>query len=149
LRMKREEFLRICGDISKHNQLRLLKSAKRIHGILKKADPAISLSEAFLSIQEFYDWFHNDIFYYHLTKICELLNNITWGIHDYLVPEFISSYTVDPQKSSQGVPFYSFRYPTGIKSEISKNFYWELMNLVRAKSFLERFKTWKYLELRY
>lgn len=148
--MKREEFLRICGDISKHNPLRLSRTSKRIFDILQKSEPALDIEDAFSVIEEFYEWFHRDVFYYHLTKISELLNNIGWGIQTYLAYEYSRSYTVDHEKSKKvGVDFYSFQYPSAVTSKLGKYYYWDLMNEVRAGMYIPRFSTYKYLQRRY
>lgn len=150
--MKREEFIRICGDISKHNPLRLSRTSKRIFDILQKSEPTLDIEDAFSVLEEFYEWFHRDVFYYHLTKISELLNNIGWGIQTYLAGEFSRSYTVDPEKTEKygmGLDVYYFQYPRTVKSKLGKYYYWDLMNEIRAGMYIPRFSTCKYLQGRY
>jgi len=150
LKMKREEFLRICGDISKHSTLRLSRTAKRILEVLQRSNSNISLHDAFSGMEDFYRWFHNDVFHYHLTKICEMLNNISWGIQAYLTDEYNRSYTVDLEKSRERrITCNSFQYPTEVKSQLGKYFYWGLMNEIRAKPYIEKFKASKYTVGRY
>lgn len=148
--MKREEFLYICGNISKHNHLRLSSVAKKILRILKKSTPDIGLENAFSTINEFYEWFYDGVFHYHLSKISELLNNIDWGIQNYLLYEFYRSYTVDPEKSRQlGIEYYFFKYPQNVDSDLGKIYYWELMNEIRDKPYIKKFEASKYLQGRY
>lgn len=150
LKMKRSEFIIICGDISKHNQLRLSKTAERIFKIIKKTSPNLNLSDAITMIDDFYEWFHQDIFYYHLTKICELLNNIAWGIQNYLSPEFHRSYTINQKQSRiMHAEVYFYKIPKEVTNELGEYFYWGLMNEIRAKPIIKPFKTSRYLEGRH
>ena len=76
-----------------------------------------------------------------------MLNNIRWGIHEYLLPEFNKSYRKD---ASDPKGFrYSYDYPEKIKDEFVKNCYWSLMNSVRAEPSIKKFKSTKLLKLRY
>lgn len=150
LKMSREDFLRICGDVSKHSTLRLYRTATRILSVLQRSNRDISLSDAFSGMEDFYNWFHNDVFHYHLTKICEMLNNIAWGVQTYLADEYRRSYTVDPKKSlNSQLTHYSFQYPSEVKTPLGKYYYWELMNEIRAKPYIAKFKAYKYAEGRY
>src|SRR5215218_1142153 len=44
--------------------------------------------DALLALADFYEKFHTDILNYHASTIAEFLNNIRWGIYEYLQPEF-------------------------------------------------------------
>jgi hypothetical protein len=69
-----------------------------------------------------YGRFHDDIINYHSSTIVELLNNIRWGIHDYLLPEFRRSFRPDPTE-----PFKcAFLAPADIHSALAVNCYWGL-----------------------
>lgn len=147
--MRREEFIRICGNISKHSPLRLSKISKRIFDILQKDEPALDIEDAFSVIEEFYEWFHRDVFYYHLTKISELLNNIGWGIQTYLASEYSQSYTIDQEKTKKygmGSDIYYFEYPSAVKNKLGKYYYWDLMNEIRVGMYIKKFSTNKSLE---
>jgi hypothetical protein len=74
-----------------------------------------------LIIDEFYEWFHTNVFAYHSSAIAEFLNNLRWGIHDYLRREFLRSFTREP-----GSIAYHFKYPAGSQHPTGK--YWNLMN---------------------
>lgn len=147
VKLKREEFIRICGNISKHNFTRLTIVSKEIREILKKRQIDISFHDSLLILNDFYERFHEDILIYHGSNIAEMLNNIRWGIHEYLLPEFNRSYRKD-ESDPRGLR-YSYTYPENIKAEFAKNCYWGLMNSVRAKPNLKRFKSTKWLKLRY
>ena len=145
LSMKRAEFLEICGNISKHNFSRLGRTARMLRQILQRNDIHLDLHGTLLVLDEFYERFHSDLLNYHGSTIAEFLNNIRWGIHEYLQPVFSRScvqYGGDP-------PAYEYTYPPGISNQFAKNCYWELMNQVRARPYVKRFIVTRFLKQRY
>ncbi len=94
---------------------------------------------------EFYERFHADILNYHGSTIAEFLNEIRWGIYEYLLPEFRRSSTPrggDPPRDE-------YLYPEGVGTELGKALYWDLMNRVRAAPYFPPFQVTRYLKLRY
>lgn len=145
LSVKRSEFLRICGNISKHNFSRLSFTADDLIKVLKRNKINIDLPDALLSLGQFYERFHTDILSYAASTICEFLNSIRWGIHEYLQPEFSRSMVREAGDS----PLYTYQYPNGVENEFAKNCYWDLMNGVRSTPHVRRFKVTRWLKLRY
>lgn len=145
VKLKRGEFIKICGNISKHNFARLTGVSKQICRILKRNENDISLHDSLLILNEFYERFHDDILNYHSSNIVEMLNNIQWGIHDYLLPEFNKSYEKDDSDRMR----YRYIYPRNIKNEFVKKCYWDLMNSIRTKPRLRKFESTKYLKMTY
>lgn len=144
IRVQRIVFLKICGDIAKHNFARLGVNVKKICSILNDAGHAIDEAEGYLVLPDFNDWFHDNVFSYHASTIAEFLNNIRWAIFDYLQPEFERSFErVDPEQ------MYRFRYPVDITQPVAKAMYWELMNMVKSTPFFPRFAVSGILKLRY
>lgn len=141
----RKTFLRICGNISKHSILRQSGPARELREALEKSGVSLSLDEAVLALEDFYERFHTDIFNYHASAIAEFLNEIRWGIFEYLKPEYRRSYTPKGGDS----PMYSYSYPTGVSAKLPRAFYWELMNDVRRRPIVEPFVVTKYLKMRY
>ena len=77
---------------------------------------------------------------FHLTKLSQMLNNIAWGIQDYLTPEYERSYTVDHERSkATNAIMYSFDYPPDVVSDLGRAYYWDLMNEIRDKPYIQRF----------
>jgi hypothetical protein len=135
----------MCGNISKHAFLRAVRVAKKLQKHLEQTGMPISLDDALVILADFYERFHADILNYHSSTIAEFLNNIRWGIYEYLRPEYQQSITQDA-----GGPWkYSYRYPPGMASELAKSCYWELMNEVRSLPPVRRFEVTKWLKLRY
>jgi len=145
LDISRFNFLKMTGNISKHNYLRAIGVAEELKEILSKSGITVDINEALLALAEFHERFHTDILNYHSSTIAEFLNNIRWGIYDYLQPEFNKSIVWEGGHP----PKYHYTYPKGIQSEFAKACYWDLMNEVRSKPYMRRFKVTKWLKLRY
>ncbi len=146
LNIKRVEFIKICGNISKHNFSRLSGVVKELQTIFERNDITLTDDNALVIIEEFYQWFHDDIFSYHSSAIAEFLNNISWGIYDYLQPEFHKSIVYEPSKD---IARYHYTYPTEVKWNFAKHCYWELMNNIRSKPYMKKFQITEYLKMRY
>jgi hypothetical protein len=145
IRISRFSFLKMCGDISKHNILRSVGVAEELQQTLKASGASIGLGEAMLAQADFYERFHTDILNYHSGTIAEFLNNIRWGIYEYLQPEFRRSFTRDA-----GDPvMYRFIYPEQVTDGFARQCYWDLMNEVRERPYIRRFIVTKSLKLRY
>lgn len=145
LKLTRITFLKMCGNISKHNFLRLVSVAEELKEILSRGGVSVGLDEAILALDDFYRWFHDDILNYHASTIAELLNNIRWGIYEYLQPEFQRSIVWE----SREPPKYRYTYPKGVTSTLAQSYYWDLMNDVRSSPYVRRFQVTKWLKLRY
>ena len=143
-RIGRLQFIRIGGNIAKHNFLRLSQNVKRLGQVLEANGLKIDEGQAYLVLPEFYEWFHRDIFAYHSSAIAEYLNNLRLGISAYLQPEFARAYReVEPR------PAYRFHIPSAITHPLAKEMYWELMNMVRARPYMPRFEVSRYVKMRY
>jgi hypothetical protein len=145
LKVQRQEFIKICGDISKHNFSRLSRRIDDLKNILARSGVKLSDEDGLLIIDDFYERFHTDIFNYHGSNLVEQLNNIRWGVQEYLQPEFKKSIVYE----NGNPPKYRYTYPNGINTELTKNCYWALMNEVRATPYVKRFKTYRILKRRY
>jgi hypothetical protein len=145
IRVKRVEFIKICGNIGKHNFARLSRVVDDICRILETNGHKISTDEGYLVLEDFYEWFHENIFNYHCSAIAEFLNNLRWGLYDYL--RLVHERAIiweggDPPK-------YRFTYPVGSQHPTGKSMYWDLMNDVRSEPFMPRFEVTRFLKMRY
>jgi hypothetical protein len=145
IKVKRIAFIRICGNIAKHSFTRLNRDADLICKILKANGHSIDVEQAYLVIPEFYEWFHAHIFSYHSSAIAEFLNNIRWGIYDYLKPEFVKAFTKDNPASTA----YRFIHPAECDRPVAQALYCDLMNAVRSEPYMPRFEVTRYLKMRY
>ncbi|MEM5346074.1 hypothetical protein [Paraburkholderia azotifigens] len=133
IRIPRIKYIKICGDIAKHNFSRLQSNVAKIQDTLKVAGKAVSSSDGFKALPDFYERFHDDVFTYHCAHIAEMLNNLLWGIYRYLLAEFEQSCTQTDDVA------YRYEYPSGCNHEFARSAYWELMNCVRRKPYLPEF----------
>lgn len=145
LNIKRIEFIKICGNISKHNFTRLGAASRELKAIFQRNSHTLSDENALLIFSEFYEWFHVNIFSYHSSAIAEFLNNIRWGIYEYLQPEFHSSIVYE----KKDLYCYQYTYPTAVSNSLAKSCYWDLMNEVRSKPYMHKFQVTRYLKMRY
>lgn len=135
----------MCGNISKHNFLRLGRVSKELKEILEKSGISITIDDSLLSLADFYERFHSDVLNYHSCTIAEFLNNIRWGIYKYLQPDLQRSIVWEDGEP----PKYQYTYPEGVNAKLARECYWELMNEVRNPPFMRRFKITKWLKYRY
>lgn len=139
LTVKRISFIKICGAIARHNFGKLTRSAKEVKRILKMNGLEVNEDQRYLVLSEFYEWFHNDIFSYHLSAIAEFLNNIRWGIHEYLKDVFFKAIKTLPDDGS-GLKNYRYENPEGCSRLLCQNMFWELMEHVKMKPCMPRFE---------
>jgi hypothetical protein len=146
IKVKRIVFIKICGNIGKHSFTRLSANVTTICALLEaNGNGKIEPTYGYLLLPEFYDWFHDNVFSYHSSAIAEFLNNIRWGIYEYLWPEFERSFTRDDPKEID----YRFDIPRECKNYVAKDMYWNLMNAVRSEPYIPRFTVTPYLKMRF
>jgi hypothetical protein len=145
LSVKRSEFIKICGNISKHNFSRLGRVGQELSRIFERNCIDTDIHGALLALYDFYEHFHVNILNYHGSTITEFLNNIRWGIREYLQPEFSRSIVY-----TGGNPLdYRYTYPEGVVNEFAKTCYWDLMNTVRSDPPVNKFVASQTLKSRY
>jgi len=138
LRVPRYRYIKICGDIAKHNLARLATNVGHIRALLVASGHAVSEQEGYLALENFFEWFHDDIFIYHSSRIAEFLNNIRWAIFEYLRPEFARSWRPVETATSR-VHSYTYDMPQGCTEPVARAMYWDLMNRVRGNPWMHRF----------
>ncbi len=148
LRIARYRYIKMCGDIAKHNVARLATNVGHLRRLLDAAGHTVSEQEAYLAVDGFFDWFHNDIFNYHSSQIAEFLNNLCWEIFEYLQPEFQRSWHLT-ENATPDFPMYTYHIPADIADPLARAMYWDLMNRVRAKPWVHRFIISDSLKARY
>ncbi|MCF6344537.1 MAG: hypothetical protein L3J15_07700 [Devosiaceae bacterium] len=146
LKITRNEYICICGNIAKHNPQALTRQAKTIKKIFKNSGVEIQKNQGLLAMEEFYEQFHDDIFLYHSSMIAEFLNNVLWAIHEYLQPLYTKS---KKPFFKNGEFFCHYEYPSEIKDDYVKTIFYNLMNDVSSKPCMVRFKVNEYLKTRY
>ena len=145
LKVQRLDFLKITGNICKHSFLRLFQIANKVRTLLRKTGNTITTEEAVLALGDFYERFHTDILNYHSSTIAEMLNNIRWGIYEYLQPERRRSIVIDSENATR----YRYTYPPSITTSFSKDCYRGLMDDVQSRPYMRKFTVTRFLKLRY
>ena len=148
LYIERYRYIKMCGDIAKHHLGRLANNIDHLRRLLKHSGYTVGEQEAYLAVDNFFEWFFDGIFMYHSSQIAEFLNNIRWAIFDYLQPEFQRSWhlTDDATRDFQK---YSYHVPDDIMEPVARAMYWDVMNRVRAKPWMHRFVISEYCKRRY
>lgn len=148
LRISRYRYIKMCGDMAKHNLARLATNVGHLRRLLEQAGHPASEQQAYLAVETFYEWFHEDIFVYHSSQIGEFLNNIRWAIYGYLQPEFRRSWHI-LETSTVEFPEYSYHVPTVITEPVAVAMYWDSMNRSRSRPFVQRFEIPLYMKEQY
>ena len=138
LRVERFRYIKMCGDIAKHNLARLSTNVRHLRKLLETAGHAVSEQDAYLAIDNFFEWFAEDIFIYHSSQIAEFLNNIRWAIFEYLQPEYRRSWHLT-DKATPDLSIYGYHIPDEITETVARAMYWDVMNRVRAKPYIKPF----------
>lgn len=146
--IERQVFIRICGNITKHNFTQLTLQAKKLKQVFSENGKSISLDKCILALQDFRQQFYDDIFHYHSSTIAEFLNNIQWGIYSYAAP--VRARCLENRYDEElRVNAYTYLYPASVISDLGKTCYWDLMNDVMRQPCIQRFEVTKYLKMRY
>jgi hypothetical protein len=146
--VSRYRYLKICGDIAKHNLARLATNVAHIRRLLEASGHTVSEQDGYLAVEDFFEWFHADIFIYHSSQIAEFLNNIRWAIFDYLQAEYARSLHRTGGGDSD-LSRYAYHFPAHCNEPLARAMYWDLMNRVRAKPWVHRFVVHKSFKCRY
>src|SRR5262249_49735084 len=138
------DFLRISGNHSKHNLSKLTRVSKDIQNLLAVHGYSVPLEMIPLALDDFREHLQENFFVYYGTWLAELVNNVRWGVQDYLTPIFRQSCT----PTSDDPPAYRYMYPPNVQNDIPRQWFWRLMNNVRAGPYLRRFRGVHYLKKR-
>lgn len=136
LAVTRYRYIKMCGDIAKHNPARLSDNVKHLRQLLHDSGKPVSEEKAYMALNDFFHWFHDDIFIAHSSIIAAFLNDIRWEIYEYLGSEYARAW-----HRPSGAPeyLYSYHYPADCTDPVARGMYWDLMNLVRATPLLQPF----------
>lgn len=138
----RLDFLSIAGNHSKHNLSRLTAVSREVAYILNVHGYTVSEEQIPLALDDFREHLAENYFIYYCTWLAELLNNVRWGIQAYLTPTFTRSFRAAPDGSLA----YGYEYPSDIKQDIPRQWFWRLMNNIRTRPYLKNFVGAHYLK---
>ncbi|MFV1464586.1 MULTISPECIES: hypothetical protein [unclassified Phaeobacter] len=148
LTIKRIDFIRMGGDIGKHNFLRLGGQAAKLIRILGEHGVTINESQAYAALPDCWDWFHTHLFAYHASTIAEFLNNIRYAIRLYVEPAARSRYRVTGIIDDY-LETYTYDRPAEIKCEFAWGQYYDLLNSTRRRPNFPQFSVTQSLKNRF
>ena len=142
LNVARIDLLYIIGNHVKHNLSRLTRLSRNIVQILKNNGHDVPIEQIPLALDDFREHLQEDYFVYYGAWLAELLNNVRWGLQEYLLPTFNSSYTRDPVDPKA----YTYNFPDSVRNEVPRAWFWRLMNNIGTRPYLKRFSVPDYMK---
>lgn len=130
LKIKRAEMIDISANISKHSLGKLNINADKVVNIMKRSGIDIGFVEGLLSLEDFYNQFHQDILLYYPTKIVKMLSDIRNTIFDYLTSIYDKTFTPKEHPTVQN--YYVYQVPAEFSDKNTKHFFCNLMNWYRS-----------------
>jgi hypothetical protein len=135
LSVPRSQLLFILGNHVKHNLARLTGVSKELSELLATHGYAVKPEQVPLTLNEIRESLQGYYFGYYCTWLAELVNNVRWGIYDYLRPTFSTAFTRIPGDDVG----YEYRFPSVISDTVAREWFWRLMNHVRVAPIVKRF----------
>lgn len=142
LSVARQEFLFITANHVKHNLSRLTGVSRRVAQLLDRHGHKVDIELVPLALEEFRENLQESFFIYYGTWLAELLNDVRWGLQDYLMPAFRIAYTKEPGEEVM----YRYEFPTSVVNPVPREWFWRLMNNVRSGPYLKRFRGAHYMK---
>lgn len=140
--LPRSDLVFIMGNHVKHNLARLSGVSRRVGALFREHGYSVQDEQVPLALDDIREHLQESYFVYYGSWLAELINNLRWGVQDYLTPVFLWSHS-----KVAGDPYnYKYKYPSAIGEPLAREWFWRLMNHVRAKPYLERFACAHYLK---
>lgn len=146
LNLPRRNFIRMCGNMSKHNFTQQTRQAQNLKNCLAANNHSFTLEQCLIALEDFYEQFHHDIFEYHFSAIAEFLNNIRWAIYHYVKPQRENCVY---HKYNGDWRWESYKLPPEVITELGKKYYNDLMGAVKTPPYVPQFEVTKFLKLQY
>ena len=137
LRVPRLQLLYISGNQAKHNVSRLTGLARNIQEMLERHGYDVPIEQVPLVLDDFREQLNEDFFVYYGTWLAELINEVRWGVQQYLLPTFEASYRLAPEIDDMA---YRYEYPPSIAGSVPRSWFWRLMNHIRLGPCVKRFR---------
>lgn len=146
LTFRRLDYVKICGNISKHNLLHLSWCRKLLERALCiKTRKQYSDYQMYMAMNDFVKYFSHypPPTFFHSNQIAELLNNLTWAIHCCV--GLLHSKSIRTEEFIDGFVRYDYIIPNGLCNPIAQDMFRSLMNHVRRRPLIHLFKIQEYL----
>jgi hypothetical protein len=129
----RVEWLRTCGDLSKHNVLRSGRTAKTTKGWLKDHGHDVDIHRVLVALPDIQYWLNDDLLSRQIVVIAQRLNALRWSIYDYVKPYYDRAYL--PCADGR----YTYSQPPELSDGFPRTCHWNLLNWVRKRPLMQRF----------
>ena len=136
-RVQRMAGIKLSGNIAKHSFARLSDNARKMAKLFKENGHPLEPKDAYALMPDYQEWFNANFFIYRSSMIAEYLNNIRWGIYEYLQPLFQESLIPQP---GEEFPGYTYLVPDTIKDSLAYSMYWELVSDQNREPYFPRFE---------
>lgn len=140
--LPRSQLVFILGNHVKHNLSRLTGVSRSVAETLTAHGYSVRAEQVTLALDDVRERLQENYFVYYGTWLAELINNVRWGIQDYLHPVFKKAYARVPGDDLR----YEHRYPPEIIDDVARQWFWRLMNHVRSKPYIKRFAGADYMK---
>ena len=128
----------IYGNTCKHSILHLDVVSQRMRKALRKAGQQVTLEHMSPVLDDFSEWFGDDLWLFYISNLARLLNDVRIGIFEYAHPEYTKS--IGPFNASNPEDVrYKYDIPGDLVDARATAAYWNLMNFVRAGNSLHTF----------
>jgi hypothetical protein len=138
----RIQLLFILGNHVKHNLGRLTGVSAEVAKILQSHGYSVQQERVCLALDDIREHLQENYFVYYGSWLAELVNNVRWGMHDYLAPAFRAAYRRVPGHDIM----YEYLYPATVVDPIAREWFWRLMNHARSTPYVHRFKAAHYMK---
>lgn len=138
----RVQLLFIIGNHVKHNLGRLTGVSSEVANILRAHGYKFQDERVCLALDDIREHLQDNFFVYHGSCIAELVNNVRWGMHEYLAPAFRAAYRRVPGHDIM----YEYVYPADVVDPVAREWFWRLMNHARSEPYVHRFRAAHYMK---
>ncbi len=134
IEVQRSDAIKLCGNSSKHSLTRCAGIIASAVKILNENQIQCSVESSLFILPELYEQLNARLMPAYCQVISEYLITIRWEIHKHLYPTYEASY-----KSGEDGIQYSYTVPKELDSPLSKEAFWDLMNIIRQSPHVEPF----------
>ncbi|MCY3627054.1 MAG: hypothetical protein OXG88_05385 [Gammaproteobacteria bacterium] len=131
IEVDRQKYIKMCGNIAKHNPLRLRDVVKNLRKLIKKAGHDIKIQDTYSVLESFYNRFFRIFINCHSYQIIGFLDDIRSHIFEYLGQEYDRS----RYARNECPAGYGYKVPESIRDPLASGMYWDLMERVRTKPY--------------
>ncbi|KAG9613501.1 hypothetical protein KCV01_g1158, partial [Aureobasidium melanogenum] len=134
----RLSWLKVAGNLQKHDVLRSTGTAREIAEWLADADHDLGHMEILGALDDFRSWLTDDAFSAYIVPLAYWLNELRWATFGYLLPYYNVNYV---QSWDEHLQFHRYRFEDDprVTTPFAKAQRHELLNWIRKHPIVARF----------